>query len=299
MKKINIIFLLNLCVSSLFAQTVDQKLSYRELCIKIENQFNISVNISLSKSAYVIGENIPLVVEVINHSDVAPPITEHIWEYIHVNDETGKRAKTEWFIHSSAPSMYDTSKGMKINEIKKFEFDLKWHYGSKMLPDGTTGFLKGVYEVYFNQELLETQLSSNIISFEVIEPGPDEIVAYNLYINGRQLQKSKKNDQALKIYEQLINQCPESKYTGLALQEKLFLYKWVKPNLEERCKVGKMILEKHNDMGYNERAIRDIIKYYKNINNVGEAKLYFERLKEDIGNAELERRLESMIEEIK
>lgn len=152
---------------------------------RINYNNELTVNITLDKSTYLKGEDIPLVIKFKNFSGKPYTVKDFDNNFIHTNfqikNTNGYKARFGGLTSIRMHSIYDT---FKVAEERSYRIFLLDDWGEliddNISPGSIPGILEtGIYTIVFSKNLKNTILESNTLTFDVKQPSSDELIAFN------------------------------------------------------------------------------------------------------------------------
>jgi hypothetical protein len=185
----------------------------------------LKVELQLYKRQYLVGEPIWVNCKVTNIGDKAGKFYFENVDALRIMDSKGTAYQCSTFIERVPFTI-------RPGQVVEKESDLLYYYGIPENKFKLYNYLPSEkYSIYYElshcvgSETYKINAKSPIDTFQVAEPGGDELKALNLLRESNNLLIEKKTEQAIQKLDQVSKNFPTSNYLPLALFRKIVIYR--------------------------------------------------------------------------
>lgn len=249
------------------------------------DRYNATIKIWADKYELLEFEDVAIRILVENFDEKGPRVNYEITSDLIITDNQGKKILP----NSSLNTVSGSNMGI---EKREYVVRLLARYGS-----ATEDYLRylppGQYTIFCRWDTRYYEpIISNQIQINIIPPSGEDKTALEEYRKAQSLFDQKN----WKLYEErlddIITRFPNTPYAARAVNDKIFVYHYVKFDEEGFIAMNKQLVEKFPDSPGVQGALREIFKYYDRKNKMEEGILYFNELVGITINSRLEQEIQ-------
>ena len=191
-------------------------------------------------------------------------------------------------------------KKVKLEKTNRKYLNLLDYYGENATPTFPAMYLKkGIYCLSATQKIDDGIIKSNEIKIIVKEAIGNEQKALTLYKKAYcEWMNYKDDDNAIKLYKQLIDTYPQSVYVESSYMKSFSCYQWGLHDYAKCIEVGEDLIKNYPMSPFSVRMVQYIIGPYKSLNRENEIRPKLMELKHKYGgiNPSIEESVLEMLE---